>query len=62
MVLDTKLGFSLHQKNVRNKMNKTIELNHKVQNTLPRLITLITLFKSFIRSHLGHGDIIYDRV
>ena len=62
MVLETKLGFSLHQKSLRNKMNKTIELNHKVQNTLPRLITLITLFKSFIRSHLGHGDITYDRV
>ena len=59
-MLDTKLDFSLHLKNVQNKVNKTIGLLCKLQDTLPRT-SLITIFKSFIRSHLDYGDIIYDR-
>ena len=60
MILDTKLDFSLHLKNVQSKVNKTIGLLPKLQDTLPRT-SLITIFKSFIRSHLDYGDIIYDR-
>ena len=60
MVLGTKLDFSLHLKNVQNKVNKTIGLLNKLQDTLPRT-SLITIFKLFIRSHLDYGDIIYDR-
>ena len=60
MILDTKLDFSLHLKNVQNKVNKTIGLLHKLQDTLPRT-SLITIFKSFISPHLDYGDIIYDR-
>ena len=41
-------------------VNKTIGIFHNLQSTLPRT-SLITIFKSFIRSHLGDGDIIYDR-
>ena len=59
-MLDTKLDFSLHLKNVQNKVNKTIGLLCKLQDTLPRT-SLITIFKSFIRPHLDYGDIIYDR-
>ena len=59
-MLDTKLDFSLHLKNVQNKVNKTIGLLRKLQDTLPRT-SLITIFKSFIRPHLDYGDIIYDR-
>ena len=59
MVLDTKLDFSLHLKNIQNKVNKTIGLLRKLQDTLPRT-SLITIFKSFIRPHLDYGDIIYD--
>ena len=59
MILDTKLDFSLHLKNVQNKVNKTIGLLRKLQDTLPRTL-LITIFKSFIRPHLDYGDIIYD--
>ena len=59
MVLDTKLDFSLHLKNIQNKVNKAIGL-HKLHNTLPRT-SLITIFKSFTRLHLNYGDIIYDR-
>ena len=61
MLLSTKLDFSLHLKNVQNKVNKTIGLFHKLHNTLPRT-SLITLFKSFVRPHLDYEDIIFDRV
>ena len=47
MVLDTRLDFNLHLKNVQNKVNKTIGLLRKFQNTLPRT-SLITIFKSFL--------------
>ena len=59
MILDTKLDFSLRLKNVQNKVNKTIGLLRKLQDTLPRT-SFITIFKSFIRPHLDYGDIIYD--
>ena len=60
MVLGAKLDFSLHLKNVQNKVNKTLGLLCKLQDTLPRTL-LLTIFKSFIRPHLHYGDIIYDR-
>ena len=60
MLLDTKLDFSLHVLNVQNKVNKTIGLLRKLQDTLPRT-SLITIFKSFVRPHLDYGDIIYNR-
>ena len=58
--MDTKLDFSLHLKNVLNKVNKIIGLLRKHQNTLPRTSS-ITTFKSFIRPCLDYGDIIYER-
>ena len=60
MVLHARLDFNLHLKNVQSKVNKTIGLLHKLQNTLPRT-SLITIFAPFIRPHLDYGDIIYDR-
>ena len=60
MGLDTRLDFNLHLKNIQNKVNKTTGLFRKLQNTLPRT-SLIAIFKSFIRPHLGYEDIIYDR-
>ena len=59
IVLDTKLDFNLHIKNIQSKVNKTIGLLRKLQNILPRQ-SLITIYKSFIRPHLDYGDIIYD--
>ena len=47
LVLDTRLDYNLHLKNAQNKINKTIGLLRKFQNTLPRT-SLITIFKSFI--------------
>ena len=44
MVLDTSLDFNLHLENVQNKVNKTIGLPRKLQNTLP-ITSLITIFK-----------------
>ena len=42
------------------KVNKTIRLRRKVQNTLPRP-SLLTSYKSFIRPHFAYSDIIYDQ-
>ena len=61
MILDTRLNFDLHLKNVQNKVSKTIDLLPKLQNTLTKT-SLIIIFKSFIRPHIDYGDIIkiYD--
>ena len=60
MILGTKLDFSLHLKNVQNKINKTIGLLRKLQDTLYRA-SLITISKLFIRTPLDYEDINYDR-
>ena len=61
MILDTRLDFSLHLKNVQSKVNKTKGLLCKLQDTLPRRTSLISIFKSFVRPHLYYVDIIYDQ-
>ena len=48
MILDTKLDFQEHLKDKLRKISKTIGLLRKFN-------------KSFIRSHLDYGDIIYDK-
>ena len=58
MILDTKLDFQEHIEYILTKVNKTIGLLQKLQNTLPRG-SLLTIFKSFVRSHLDYGDVIY---
>ena len=60
MILDTKLNFQWHLKNILNKVNKTIGLSRKLQNILPRGL-LLTIYKSFIRPYLHYGDVIYDQ-
>ena len=60
MQLDRKLNFEEHLSKVESKVNKTIGIIRKLQNLLPRS-ALITIYKSFIRSHLDYGDIIYDK-
>ena len=60
MILDTRLDFNLHLKNLQNKVIKTIGLLRKFQNTLPRT-SLITIFKSFTQPLLDYGGIIYDQ-
>ena len=42
------------------KTNKAIALLRKFQNILLRPV-LHTIYKSFVRTHLDYGDIIYDQ-
>ena len=56
MVLDTKLDFNLHLKNVQRKVNKTIRLLRKLPNILPRE-SLVIIYRSFVRPHLDDAGI-----
>ena len=47
VILDAKLTFEEHLKNVFNKTNKTIGLLKKLSNLLPRQV-LVTIYKTFI--------------
>ena len=58
LILDCKLNFQEHLQNILNEVNKTIGLLRKLQNILPRE-PLLTIYKSFVRPHLG--DVIYDQ-
>ena len=60
VVLDNCLSFEDHLKMILNKVNKSIGLLHKLQNILPSS-ALLTIYKSFVRPHLNHGDIIIDQ-
>ena len=60
MLLDVKLDFQEQFKNTYSNANITIVLLRKLHNTLSRL-TLLAIYKSFIRSHLDYGDIIYNQ-
>ena len=60
MILDSKLNFQEHLKNILNKVNKTIGPLRNLQNILPRG-PLLTIYKSFVRPHLDYGDVIYDQ-
>ena len=55
MVEDTKLDFNLHLKNLEKKVNKTIGLLCKLQN----IFSLVTIYISFIRSHLDYGGLFH---
>ena len=59
-ILDVKLTFEEHLKNVFNKINKTIGLLKKFSNLLPRQ-DLVTIYKAFIRPHLDYGDVLYEK-
>ena len=60
MFLDSKFNFSEHLKFIFQKTNKSIGVLRKLQTLLPRA-HLITIYKSFIRSHLDQGDMMYDQ-
>ena len=60
MLLDVKLDFQGHLKNIYSKVNKIIGLLGKLHNTLHRL-PLLTICKSFIRPQFEYGDVIYDQ-
>ena len=59
MILENKLNFQEHLKNILNKVNKMAGLLRKLQNILPRE-PLLTTYKSFVRPHLDYG-VIHDQ-
>ena len=59
MHLDEKLNANHHVKEKIAKANKGIRLIRKLACILPRQ-SLLTISKSFFRSHLDYGDIIFD--
>ena len=59
IIPDNRLSFANHLKMILRKVNKTVGLLRKIHNILPRP-ALLTIYKSFIRSHLDYGDI-YDQ-
>ena len=61
VILDVKLTFKEHLKNVFNKTNKTIGLLRKLPSLLPRQ-ALVTNYKAFVRRYLDYGDVLYDQV
>ena len=58
--LDEELIFKHHINEKINKVNKGIRVIRKLNNILPRS-TLLTIYRSFVRSHLDYGDVIYDQ-
>ena len=60
LVLDSKLTFNKHINNVLSKVNKSTVLMRKFQSVLPRS-SLLTIYKSFTRSHLDYADVVYHQ-
>ena len=60
MFLDSKLDLDEHIKGVFEKTSKSIGLIRKLRIFLPGP-SLLQIYKSFVRSHLYYGDIIYDK-
>ena len=58
--LDEKLDFNAHIKDKISKAYRGIGLIKKLQSKLPRN-ALLTIYKSFIRPHLGYGNIVFDQ-
>ena len=54
MMLDSNLSYEHRIKSILNKVNKTIGLSRKFQLILPRH-SLITIYKTCFRPHLGYG-------
>ena len=57
LILESQFSFEEHLKITFNKVNETVKIIRKLRNSLPSPSQL-TLYKSFIRPHLGYGDII----
>ena len=57
--LDEKLNFNTHITEKIGKASKGNGVIKKLFKSLPRN-ALLTIYKSFVRPHLGFGDIVYD--
>ena len=60
LILDTSLTFDEHIEAITSKVSKFIGLLQKLNNRLP-WSCLTTVYKSFVRPHLGYGDVIVDK-
>ena len=60
LTLDEKLNVVEHIKNIPQKISETMSLFSRFQPILPRS-SLLTIYKTFIRSQLDYTDIIYDQ-
>ena len=58
VVLDVKLTFGEHLKNLFNKTKEG--LLKKLSTLLPRQ-ALATIYNAFIKTHLDYGDVLYDQ-
>ena len=58
--LDSKLSLNEHINDKTNQANKGVGLLRKLQTILPR-ISLLTIYKTFIRPLLHYADVIYDQ-
>ena len=60
LILDQELAFDRHLDEKINKANRGIALIRRLREFLPR-DSLVTIYKSHVRSHLDYGDVVYDR-
>ena len=60
LILDEKLNFKEHVKVLVDKASKGISIIRKLRYQIPRH-SLVSLYKSFIRSTLEYVDVIYDQ-
>ena len=55
LILDNKLNFNEHLKDVLDKISKTIGLIRTFHPILPRF-SLLSIYKTFVRLYLDYGD------
>ena len=60
LILDEKLNFIDHLNEKISKANKGIGLIRRLYHYLPRM-SLLVIYKSYIRPHLDYCDVIYDQ-
>ena len=60
LILDPKLNFFDHINEKIKKTNKGINVIREINFSLPRS-PFLTTYKSFVRPHLDHGDVIHDQ-
>ena len=59
-ILDERLNFNEHLESKIDKCYKMIGFLKRLSIKLPREV-LLRIYKSFVRSHLDYGDIVYDK-
>ena len=59
LLLDKRLIFDCHVEEMILRANKGIGFTTRLRRYLPRN-SLLTIYKTFIRPHLGYGDKVYD--